>query len=89
MAAAPFRPPWFGNVGVQLLAAVAIVYNLYQLVRSAVDEQWGEVFLSFAWCVLFGYVLSESLQARKQQRQQALADDGTAAEPTDRSDPVD
>ena len=79
--AAPFRPPWFGNVGVQLLAGVAIVYNLYQLVRNAVDAQWGEVFLSFAWCVLFGYVLLESLRARKQQRQTAVADETSADTP--------
>ena len=81
MAAAPFRPPWFGNVGVQLLAGVAIVYNLYQLVRNAIDEQWGEVFLSFAWCVLFGYVLLESLRARRDQA--ARADDEAPADPTD------
>jgi hypothetical protein len=67
MAAAPFRPPWFGNVGVQLLAAVALVYNLVQLVGRAVDGRWGEAFLSFAWSVLFGYVLLESLRARKAQ----------------------
>ena len=78
MAAAPFRPPWFGNVGVQLLAGVAIVYNLYQLVRNAVDEQWGEVFLSFAWCVLFGYVLLESVRARKQQQATAADDEAPA-----------
>ena len=67
MAAAPFRPPWFGNVGVQLLAGVAVVYNLYQLVTKVVDEQYGEAFLSFAWSVLFGYVLVESLRFRRQQ----------------------
>lgn len=67
MAATPFRPPWFGNVGVQLLAGVAVVYNLYQLVTKVVDEQYGEAFLSFAWTVLFGYVLLESWRFRKQQ----------------------
>jgi hypothetical protein len=75
MAAAPFRPPWFGNVGVQVLAAVAVLYNLYRLVTEAVDERYGEAFLSFAWCVLFGYVLLVSLRARKQQRA-AAAEDG-------------
>ena len=81
MAAAPFRPPWFGNVGVQLLAAVAIVYNLYQLVRNAADGQWGEAFLSFAWTVLFGYVMLESFRFRKAQA--AAADDDQPVEKTD------
>jgi hypothetical protein len=80
MAAAPFRPPWFGNVGVQLLAAAALVYNLVQLVSRAVDGQWGDAFLSFAWSVLFGYVLLESLRARKQA---ARAEDQTPADPAD------
>jgi hypothetical protein len=82
MAAAPFRPPWFGNVGVQLLAGVAVVYNLYQLVAKVIDGDYGEAFLSFAWSVLFGYVLLESLRARKQQAAAAAADDAPA-EPTD------
>ena len=80
MAAAPFRPPWFGNVGVQVLAAVAVLYNLYQLVTRTVDGQYGEAFLSFAWSVLFGYVLLESLRTRKQQLR---AGDEQPAEPTD------
>jgi len=67
MAATPFRPPWFGNVGVQLLAGLAVVYNLYQLVAKLVDGRYGEAFLSFAWTVLFGYVLLESWRFRKQQ----------------------
>lgn len=81
MAAAPFRPPWFGNVGVQLLAAVAVVYNLYQLVAKVIDEQYGEAFLSFAWTVLFGYVLLESWRTRKQQQAvgQREETDGPAA----------
>ena len=82
MAAAPFRPPWFGNVGVQLLAGVAVVYNLYQLVAKVIDGDYGEAFLSFAWSVLFGYVLLESLRARKQQSAAAAADDAPA-EPSD------
>ena len=57
MATAPFRPPWFGSRGVQELAAGAPAYNLVQLVRQLVDAAWGPAFLSFAWCVLFGYVL--------------------------------
>jgi hypothetical protein len=81
MAAAPFRPPWFGNVGVQLLAAVALVYNLYQLVVKVVDGRYGDAFLSFAWCVLFGYVALESLRARRQQ--QAVAGDDAPADTTD------
>jgi hypothetical protein len=68
MAAAPFRPPWFGNVGVQLLAGAAAVYNAVQLVLKLVDGRWGDAFLSFAWTVLFGYVLVESLRLRRQQQ---------------------
>ena len=67
MAPAPLRPPWFGNRGVQVLAAGALVYNLVQLVRQLVDADWGPAFLSFAWSVLFGYVLLESLRFRRQQ----------------------
>jgi hypothetical protein len=68
MAAAPFRPPWFGNIGVQLLAGLAVVYDLYQLVGHLVDGEYGEAFLSFAWSVLFGYVLLESWRTRTQQQ---------------------
>jgi len=39
VAAAPFRPPWFGNRGVQVLAAGALVFNLVQLVLRLVDTQ--------------------------------------------------
>ncbi|MGY1642883.1 hypothetical protein ACI782_17400 [Geodermatophilus sp. SYSU D00703] len=67
MAAAPFRPPWFGNRGVQVLAAGALAYSLVQLVLHVVDAEWGEAFLSFAWSVLFGYVLVESLRFRREQ----------------------
>jgi hypothetical protein len=81
MAAAPFRPPWFGNVGVQLLTAVALVYNLYHLVAKLLDERYGEAFLSFAWTVLFGYVLLESWRTRRQQ-QEAAARGAAPADPT-------
>jgi hypothetical protein len=67
VAAAPSRPPWFGNRGVQVLAAGALAYSLVQLVGQLVDAGWGEAFLSFAWSVLFGYVLIESLRFRRQQ----------------------
>ena len=67
MAAAPFRPPWFGNRGVQVLAAAALAYSLVQLAGQLVDGAWGEAFLYFAWCVLFGYVLVESLRFRREQ----------------------
>ena len=67
MAPAPFRPPWFGNRGVQVLAAGALAYSLVQLVGQLVDGAWGEAFLYFAWCVLFGYVLVESLRFRREQ----------------------
>jgi hypothetical protein len=80
MAAAPFRPPWFGNVGVQVLAAVAVVYNLYRIVTALLDEEYGAAFLSFAWSVLFGYVFLESLRTRRQQ-QTAVGD-----EPADNTD---
>ena len=83
MAAAPFRPPWFGNVGVQLLAGAAAVYNAVQLVLRLVDGEYGEAFLSFAWTVLFGYVLLESVRFRTLQQQEADADDDAPAEPAD------
>ena len=67
MATAPLRPPWFGNRGVQVLAAGALAYNLVQIVVQLVDARWGQAFLSFAWSVLFGYVLLESLRFRRQQ----------------------
>jgi hypothetical protein len=80
MAASPFRPPWFGNIGVQVLAGIALAYNLVQLVRWLVDGDWSAGFLSFAWCVLFGYVLIESLRFRKEHRA-SVHDE--PAEPTD------
>jgi hypothetical protein len=67
VAAAPFRPPWFGNRGVQVLAAGALAYTLVQLVLQLLDAEWGPAFLSFAWGVLFGYVLVESLRFRRDQ----------------------
>ncbi len=79
MATAPLRPPWFGNRGVQVLAAGALAYNLVQLVVQLIDAEWGPAFLSFAWSVLFGYVLVESLRFRQQQ--DATRDE--PAEPTD------
>jgi membrane protein implicated in regulation of membrane protease activity len=83
VAAASFRPPWFGNRGVQILAGGALAYNLVQLVVQLVDAEWGAAFLSFAWSVLFGYVLVESLRFRREQEadrdEQGRPDDGTAA----------
>ena len=79
MANAPFRPPWFGNIGVQVLAGIAVVYNLVQLVSKVVDGRYGEAFLSFAWAVLLGYVCIESIRFRKQQ---AAADGDGQGEPT-------
>ena len=75
MAPAPYRPPWFGNRGVQVLAGGALVYVLVQLGVQLLDGRWGEAFLFFAWSVLFGYVLSESLRFR---RDQDAAGSGTA-----------
>ena len=79
MAPAPFRPPWFGNRGVQVLAAGALLYSLVQLVGQLVDGAWGEAFLYFAWSVLFGYVLVESLRFRREQ-------DAARDEPADQGD---
>ena len=79
MAVTPFRPPWFGNRGVQVLAAGALAYSLVQLVGQLVDDAWGEAFLSFAWSVLFGYVLVESLRFRREQE----ADRDEPVEPDD------
>ena len=83
MAPAPFRPPWFGNRGVQVLAAGALAFNVVQLVLRLVDAQWGQAFLSFAWSVLFGYVLVESLRFRREQEAErdepVEPDDGTGA----------
>ncbi|WP_138757531.1 hypothetical protein [Modestobacter altitudinis] len=88
MAANPARPDWFANIGVQLLAGAAAVYNVVQLVLKLVDGRYGEAFLSFAWTVLFGYVLLESLRFRKLQRQEAAAGE-TPAEPTRPAEPTD
>jgi hypothetical protein len=52
---------------VQVLAAAALAFNLVQLVAQLLDTQWGQAFLSFAWSVLFGYVLIESLHSRRLQ----------------------
>jgi hypothetical protein len=60
---------------VQVLAGGALVYVLVQLVVQLLDGRWGEAFLFFAWSVLFGYVLSESLRFR---RDQDAAGSGTA-----------
>ena len=83
MATAPFRPPWFGNRGVQVLAAGALAYSLVQLVGQLVDSAWGEAFLYVAWSVLFGYVLVESLRFRREQEsdrdEPVEPDDGTGA----------
>ena len=79
MATAPLRPPWFGTRGVQVLAGGALAYNLVQLVRQLLDADWGPAFLSFAWSVLFGYVLLESLRFRRQQ-------DGAPDAPADPAD---
>jgi hypothetical protein len=88
MAANPARPAWFANVGVQLLAGAAAVYNVVQLVLKLVDGRYGEAFLSFAWTVLFGYVVLESLRFRRLQQQETAAEENPSepsrpAEPTD------
>ena len=70
MATAPLRPPWFGSRGVQGLATGALAYNLVQLVLQLLDAEWSRAFLSFAWSVLFGYVLVESLRFRREQEAQ-------------------
>ena len=89
MAANPARPEWFANVGVQLLAGAAAVYNAVQLVLKLVDGRYGDAFLSFAWTVLFGYVVLESLRFRRlRQHEEAAAEEDPSApsrpaEPTD------
>ncbi len=80
MAAAPFRPPWFGNRGVQVLAGGALAYSLVQMVQHLVDGDWGQAFLSFAWCVLFGYVVLESLRSRREQEAAQDADRDPASD---------
>lgn len=78
MAAAPFRPPWFAHPVLPVVAGGAALYNAVQLVLRLVDGLWGEAFLSFAWCAVFGYVMVESLRFRREQEAaQAAADEGT------------
>ncbi|CCH89614.1 conserved protein of unknown function [Modestobacter italicus] len=89
MAANPARPAWFANVGVQLLAGAAAVYNAVQLVLKVVDGRYGDAFLSFAWTVLFGYVLLESLRFRKLQRQEEAAAGDGPVEPSRPVEPTD
>ncbi|SDX74750.1 hypothetical protein SAMN05661080_01033 [Modestobacter sp. DSM 44400] len=83
MATDPYRPPWFANRGVQLLAAGALIYNAVRLVLRLVDGEWGAAFLAFAWSVLFGYVAIESLRFRRQQDAAGEQADDAPAEPTD------
>ncbi|WP_138734158.1 hypothetical protein [Modestobacter excelsi] len=89
MAANPARPAWFANVGVQLLAGAAAVYNVVQLVLKLVDGRYGEAFLSFAWTVLFGYVVLESLRFRRLQKQEEAASGEGPSEPSRPAEPTD
>jgi hypothetical protein len=89
MAANPARPAWFANVGVQLLAGAAAVYNVVQLVLKLVDGRYGEAFLSFAWTVLFGYVVLESLRFRKLQQREEAAAEENLPEPSRPVEPTD
>ena len=82
MDAAPFRPPWVGNVSLQVVPAAAALHHLVRLVLALVAARGGDAFLSFAWAVVCGYVLLESVRFRKQQQQRAAADESTA-DPTD------
>jgi len=81
--AAPFRPPWFGNIGVQVAAAGACLYNVVQLLAKLGDGRQGDAFLSFAWAVVFGYVLLESFRFRKRQQLESAAEDDRPADPAD------
>ena len=81
MAAAPFRPPWFGNVSLQVVAGLAALYNVVRMVLALVDGRGGDAFLSFAWAVVCGYVLMESVRFRKNQQAVAAAEE--KADPTD------
>ena len=87
MAANPARPAWFANVGVQLLAGAAAVYNAVQLVIKLVDGRYGDAFLSFAWTVLFGYVVLESLRFRRLKQQEEAEEARTADAPTESARP--
>jgi hypothetical protein len=81
MAAKEIRPPWFGNRGVQVIAAGAGVYVLVRAVLALLDGDWAQAFLDVCWAVLLGYVALESLRYRK--RQDVRAADDAAAEPPD------
>jgi hypothetical protein len=83
VATAPFRPPWFGNRGLQVLAGGALVYNLVQLVLHLVDAEWGAAFLAFAWSVLFGYAGLESLRFRREQDAARATAGDLPGEPSD------
>ena len=89
MAANPARPEWFANVGVQLLAGAAAVYNAVQLVLKLVDGRHGDAFLSFAWTVLFGYVVLEALRFRRLRQQEEAAAEEDPAEPSRPAEPTD
>ncbi len=89
MAANPARPAWFANVGVQLLAGAAAVYNAVQLVLKLVDGRYGDAFLSFAWTVLFGYVVLESLRFRRVQQREEAAAEENPSEPSRPVEPTD
>ena len=84
MATAPSRPAWLGNVGVQVVAGAAAAYNVVQVVLKLVDGRGADAFLSFAYAVVFGYVLFESLAVRRAQQAERAAE---ATEPT--TDPAD
>ncbi|MQA32671.1 hypothetical protein [Modestobacter roseus] len=81
MAAAPFRPPWFGHPVLPIVAGAAALYNAVQLVLRLVDGLWGEAFLSFAWCAVFGYVAVESLRFRREQETARAAGDDAPPPP--------
>jgi|tagenome__1003787_1003787.scaffolds.fasta_scaffold20751072_2 hypothetical protein len=81
MAAAEIRPPWFGNRGVPVIAAVATVYVLVRAVMALLDSDWAQAFLDVCWGVLFSYAALESLRFRK--RQDARAADEAPADPPD------
>ena len=63
-----------------MLAGGAAAFNVVQVVLKLVDGEPAEAFLSFAYAVVFGYVLMESLAVRRAQQAERAAE-ARAAEP--------
>ena len=68
-----------------MLAGGAAAFNVVQVVLKLVDGEPAEAFLSFAYAVVFGYVLMESLAVRRAQQ----AEQAAAARAAETGTPVD